>query len=154
MVSKKPNRNQLKHFVTLWNYTDETIINGAKKKNYQKSYLKYVHYEFKRASNILMSGSSNADSLFLMLFNGVSIVTSEDGIIRSFVPSHIFLSQTPEDRNNMYTLNDGNDFIALEFVDGDISTCGEKERKDYKLNVVTPKYGANTEIHHWEVYGS
>lgn len=152
MVSKKPNRNQLKHFITLWNYADETIINGAKKKNYQKSYIKYVRYDFQKPINISTSGMSNADSLFLMLFNGVSIVTSEDGTIRNFVPPHIFLNTTFEEKNKIYTLNYESDFIGLGLIYDDVSTGGEKERKDYKLNRVTAKYGAGSEIHHWEVY--
>lgn len=159
MVSRKPSRKLLPHTITLWNYTGKsTVVNGVKTKQYQKTIIRYVSLDFRKITNVLQTGDTTADSLFLMIFNGVSVAMDKSGSLRNYVSSDIFLN-TPEDKQpELWTLNDGDDFISIGQIEGDLfidglPAGGEKARKDYKIKIIDPKFGLGDSIHHWEVTG-
>lgn len=153
MISRQPARSRLPHTITLWNASGETVSNGGKEKQYQKTVIRYVRYESRRRTATTQSGGANEDSLFLMIFNGPSIAEGEDGALQDFVPPDIFLTMNPEDREKHWTLQT-DDIVGLGTTSGDFSHGGDYERKDYKINIIDPIYGADGKIHHWEVTGA
>ncbi len=153
MTSRQPARSRLPHTITLWNASGETVVNGGKKKQYQKTVIRYVRYESRRRTATTQSGGANEDSLFLMIFNGPSIAEGKGGALRDFASPDIFLTMEPEDRGKHWTLQTG-DIVGLGVISGGFSHGGDYERKDYKINIIDPVYGADGKIHHWEVTGA
>lgn len=153
MISRQPARTMLPHTVTLRNLTGETVSGGAKVKQYQKTVIRYVRYESRRRTNMLKSGGTNNDSLFLMIFNGPSVAAGEDGARRKYAPPDVFLTMPPEEQAAHWTLRAG-DAVGLGILPGDISPGGDRARKDYKINMIDPVFGADGKIHHWEVTGA
>ncbi len=153
MTSRQPARSKLPHTITLWNASGEAVVNGGKEKQYQKTVIRYVRYESRRRKTTIQSGGANEDSLFLMIFNGPSVAEGESGVLRDFAPSSTFLTMKQEDRERHWTLQPG-DIVGLGTVLGDFSHGRDYERKDYKINIIDPIYGADGKIHHWEVTGA
>lgn len=153
MMSRQPARAMLPHTVTLWNLSGETVSGGGKTKQYQKTVIRYVRYESRRRTNMLKSGGTNTDSLFLMIFRGPSVAAREDGGSRNYVPPEAFLTMPPEEQAVHWTLRAG-DVVGLGGLSGDISPGGDRTRKDYKINMIDPIFGADGKIHHWEVTGA
>lgn len=149
----------LPHTVTLWNETGKgTTVHGVKQKQYQKTILRYVWLDFRKITNVLQTGDTSADSLLLFIFNGVSVAIDESGKLRKYVPSETFLNASEDEQSELWTLNDGNDFITIgraegDFFEGKNSTGGETSRKNYKIKIVDSKYSTSDVIHHWEVSG-
>lgn len=153
MKSRQPARAMLPHTVTLWNMAGETVAGGGKERWHQKTVVRYVRYESRRRTNTMQSGGTNADSLFLMIFNGPSVAAGEDGGPRQFTPPETFLTMPPEEQAFYWTLRAG-DVVGLGRIDGDPSPGGDRARKDYKINMIDPIYGPDGKIHHWEVTGA
>lgn len=149
MISRKPSRSSLPHTITLFN---STVIDGPK--IYQPTIIRYVRYDFRKQTNVLMTGNTNADALDLLIFNGVSVATDDMGAIRKFVPAHIFLQASDGEKIGMWTLNAGDDYVGIGIVEGPPSKGGEDRRKDYSITVVDPKFGADKKVHHWEISGA
>lgn len=153
MMSRQPARAMLPHTMTLWNLSGEVVSGGGKEKRYQKTIIRYVRYESRRRTNMLKSGGTNNDSLFLMIFSGPSAAAREGGIRREYVPPDAFLAMPPEEQAFHWTLRAG-DVVGLGALSGDISPGGDRARKDYKINMIDPIFGADGKIHHWEVTGA
>lgn len=146
-MSRQPSRSRLRHIVTLWNCVNE------REGQYQRTVLKYVWVEFRKQRNMLATGDSNADSLMLMVFNGVSLALDDKAKRRRYVPPHVFLSMSDAERQEVWTLNAG-DYIGLGIIEGHVSDGGAVVRKDFRINVIDPKFGDSAVVHHWEVSGS
>lgn len=154
MTSRQPARSKLPHTITLWNAYGETVVNGGKEKQYQKTIIRHVRYEYRRQRATNQNGNVNADNLFLMIFNGPSIAQGEeDRTLRDFASSDIFLTMEADDRKKYWTLQPG-DIIGLGTIFEDFSKGGDCARKDYKINIIEPIYGMDGKIHHWEVTGA
>lgn len=156
MISRKPRRAILPHTITLWCWTGkERVRNGAKKKTYNKYYVKYCRYDETNA----LAGTVNLGNLYFEIYNGVSVVTNAlNGAVCEHAAPDVYLTASADRQKELFTLNMGDDFAGLGMIEGgfadngDISAGGERRRKDYLINTVDAKYGAGGVIHHWEVY--
>lgn len=153
MISRQPSRAALPHTATLWNLAGETVSGGGKEKRYQKTVVRYVRYESRRRVSMTQSGGTNADSLLLMIFNGPSVAMDEAGTFRRYVSPDEFLNAEKEEQAVLWTIQAG-DVVGLGRIDGTISPGGSRARKDYRISGVDPIYGADGQIHHWEVTGA
>lgn len=145
MQSRKPLKASLPHTITLWNQIEDSVVNGAAKKVYQRTVLKHTRYEITTASTTQMAGNSRKDSLKLFVFNGVSDASNGLWDKAGYLKPEEFVSL--ENKAGYWSLQTG-DYIALGVVEGDPEEGGITP---YMITEVQPCYGMGAEVHHWEV---
>ncbi|MCL2517929.1 MAG: hypothetical protein FWF15_05140 [Oscillospiraceae bacterium] len=149
MTSRKPNKNALPHTVTVWNWTgNETVLNGAKVKEFNKVYVNYARYD----KTSMIADSAIFGNIYLEIYNGVNVVTNAKGEFCKYVEPEVYLNAS--DKSRLWTINTGDDYLGLgKIFDKNPSFGGERARKDYVISACDEKYGYDGLIHHWEVNG-
>lgn len=140
----------LPHSVTLWNRAGGEIVSkGAKIREYNKVYIKYVRID----NNVQGQGGAPSGSFYVEIYNGVSVTHN----LGAYVEPGVYAELTRFEKLGKWTLNPGSDYIGFgligaEFPSPAINDGDNPARKDYLVHTVDAKYGADGEIHHWEVY--
>lgn len=145
---RTPSPFLLKQCITLFNKLPTSGIptNGGYSQSFSKVILRSVKYVLREGAITASSHGAVSDSLYLMIFPGISEADSGE----EYVSPQTFANAS--ESSGTWTLQKGFDYIALGAVNDDKPSYeGKGNRNDFKISTVDIRYNPDGSIHHFEV---